>query len=132
MERDRIKELIAELDKLVPVEGKVLMAQQGGGADESVFKGTESGYLRFGLEVLKGAFMSPLDAKAPTVIHLSLQDVVSEESDIWFMRYERTEDLIVGSRGKPTVLQNILTNIAIGFFLIILMTGFSTVLGWFF
>ena len=92
MDRERIAELIRELDQLVPAEdAKVLLTQVGGGPDESKVVATENGYLRFGLAFMKAAFAPPSKSGDPATIHVDLEDLISDDSDVSFDWFERVD-----------------------------------------
>ena len=95
MDEARIKSLIAELDSAVPKQGAVVkLLKYGGGPDESAFAGNMAGYLRFGIEFLKGAFASTgADAARNDDVRVDLDYVLDRTSDISFDWFQRGENL---------------------------------------
>lgn len=94
----RIKELLGELDKLVPKEGSYIdIYQYGGGPDESGIRGNKVGYLRLGIAIAKGAFAGPM-AEDPTLIDIDLENELGPETDFHFDYFIRDEKLIEQKR----------------------------------
>lgn len=93
MDQQKIEKLLTELDALVPKEGaKVVLRQYGGGADEGEIRANPAGYLRMGLELMKGAFVAPRDPKNPHSIWINLTEIISESSSINFDVFERSPE----------------------------------------
>lgn len=60
MNKAKIKELVDELDRAVPIENARVAAYSfGGGLDECLIESNEHGDLRLGVELLKGALAGP-------------------------------------------------------------------------
>jgi hypothetical protein len=94
MNDEAIQNAISSLDKAVPKEGaRVAMVQYGGGPDESQIIANRQGYLRLGIEFLKAAYSTPLqpEPKAPDMVKLDLEYLLTNDSDINFDWCERCE-----------------------------------------
>ena len=99
MNLDEIKRVVDELDKAIPKENaKVTIQKYGGDLDEAFMVATERGYLRLGVEFLKGGLTPYLSAektqgKRPYEIDVELEYLFAEDSDVHFDYFERTEDI---------------------------------------
>lgn len=93
---DRIRNSVEELDKLIPRDKAfVRMTQYGGGPDECQFEANEIGYLRFGIELMKGALTAP-DAEwkdGSQGFTLDLGYLVTDDSTINFDYYYRVTEI---------------------------------------
>lgn len=84
-QKARVQELVKELDALVPrTDAVVVMSVYGGGCDESQITATENGYLRLGIEMLKAPSALRVIDGADIQLDVSLEGLVSEQSDINF------------------------------------------------
>ena len=95
MNDTEVAELVAQLDEQVAREDAVVKPEQyGGGPDESCIVANRAGYLRFGIEFLKAALAPPMnpDGKAPFDIEVDLDYLVSEDSTVNFIIFERREE----------------------------------------
>jgi len=105
--KQRLLEIIEELDKIVPTKGAIVkLDQYGGGPDEGRIVANKSGYLRLGIEFLKAAFAAPIvleDNKEEDIedIEIKLNDLIAHNSDIHFDWFQRTEN-IQAQKYKPT------------------------------
>jgi len=93
MDRERIADLIEELDRVVPHDGAEVLFVLVGGGREAQMAATETGYLRFGLAAMKGAFAPFSGGKNRHEIQVDLADLISEESDFSFQSFERVDPL---------------------------------------
>jgi len=95
MDREEIEAIIERLDSAIRKEGAaVLFDQYGGGPDESRIVANESGYLRLGIEFLKGAYAEKdPDVDDGNSISIDLEYLVSPESDVGFDWFERNETI---------------------------------------
>ena len=81
-----IQDRIAALDALVPKEGAVIkLDQYGGGPDESRITANKNGYLRLGIELLKGAYLPAENQRIP----VDLDYLTSNDSNVGFDWFER-------------------------------------------
>ncbi len=84
-QKARVQELVEELDSLVPcTEAHVVMNVYGGGCDEGQITATENGYLRLGIALLQAPFLPPVTEGKAGQLDLTLEGLVSEQSDINF------------------------------------------------
>ena len=93
MDVARIRKLLSELDAAVPKEdARVLLSVYGGGPDESKMVGTEQGYLRLGIELMKAGLVpdSP-DPNTPADISPDIDSIVHPDSTINFDWFERRD-----------------------------------------
>lgn len=94
-ETRRVAELIKELDVLVPPErAEVRLRQHGESPDECQIIANPEGYLRFGIEMMKGAFaMTSGDTLgASQKIDVDLDYLITDDSTVYFDWFERVED----------------------------------------
>ncbi len=130
IDTDGIKRLVDQLDGLVPREGAcVRLEQYGGGSDESRFVGNERGFLRFGIEFLKGGLAhTQADDREDKQIQVDLDYLVSEESDVGFDWFVRDENLVSPDDRRDLVG----LALSLGFVLLAVLTviGLVTVVVW--
>ena len=90
MNEARIKELVEELDRIVPKEGaSVSFRQYGGGPDESKIVGSRTGLLRAGVSLLRAGVAPPGDKKE--IGDLSdLRAITHSESEYRFDYFEES------------------------------------------
>jgi hypothetical protein len=89
---DEIQQIIARLDVIVPREGAtVIFSQCGGGPDESKVRANAQGYLRLGLELMKGAYAQAKDKENASLIAVDIGYLVDDRSDVMFDTFERAE-----------------------------------------
>ncbi len=130
----KIKKLIETLDSKIPRENAtVKLVQYGGGPDESQIIANKAGYLRLGVELLKAAFAKQSDdSKDPNDIETSIDYLITDDSDIsfdWFKRTEKIDEEIY----KPSIADKIIPT---GIILLIVLgivcaiIGVVTVVGW--
>ena len=92
MDEKTIQSAIELLDSAVPREGaRVRLRQYGGGPGESALEANEAGFLRLGIEILKGAHAAPRPDSPSGWIALDLDYLLTGDSDIVFDWIERTE-----------------------------------------
>ena len=93
----KIRDLVSELDSLVPREdAKVRIDVYGGGVDESYIRANRRGLQRLGIQLLKAAdapFKDSSSKFAPHAVDIDVNDLFHEESDIGLDWIERTEEL---------------------------------------
>ena len=101
MEMDEIKRIVSELDEIISRENaKVSLQKYGGELDEAFIVATEHGYLRLGVEFLKAGFAPYTSTektlgKPPYEIHVEIDYLITEDSDVQFDYFERIEDVRV-------------------------------------
>jgi len=99
MNQDDIKQIVDELDRTISKENaRVSLQKYGGDLDEAFIVATERGYLRLGVEFLKAGFTPHLSpekrmGKRPYEIDVELDYLITEDSDVHFDYFERTEDI---------------------------------------
>jgi hypothetical protein len=93
MESERIKSLVHELDAAISRDdARIGFYTYGGDVDESFVQGNEKGYLRLGVEFLKGG-LSPRDlTRAETKV--DLRYLISDDSDLSFHYFEVSEEKV--------------------------------------
>ena len=92
MDKTRVEEAIAALDREVSREGaRVKLSQYGGGPDEGQIIANEAGFLRLGVELLKAAFAPSSAGGHPFMVEADIQYLVTEDSDINFDWFERRD-----------------------------------------
>ena len=128
-----IKSLVDQLDVLVPREGACVRLEQiGGGPDESRFVGSERGFMRFGIEFLKGGLaQSEGDGAGGKEVPVDLDYLLSDESDVGFQWFVRDENLLSPEvEGRRDLFGLALL---LGFVLLAVLTviGLVTVVVWF-
>ena len=133
MDEFSIRPLIDELDRLVPKDGaEVRLVQYGGGPDETKFVGTRRGYLRFGIEFLKGA-TGPLSGESASSVNVDL-DYLIASSDVGLDWFELHENLPAADHVDPLSWRNRLIGWAIGGIVIAFLgcaiLGFLTAIEW--
>ena len=134
MEDAETKRLIQLLDEGVEKENaKVLLTQYGGGPDESKIIATKEGYLRFGIEIMKAAYVNKLDEKEKDSVGIEMDYFLSDDSDIGFDWFERKENL-----EAPVTVQTLKDRaysafgmIAVFFIIGIISAGFINGIRWF-
>jgi hypothetical protein len=134
-DKERLRQLVDQLDRLTPREGAcVLMEQVGGGPDEGRFVANETGYLRFGIEFLK-AGLAPHKSSEPSrsPVTVDIKYLVSEESVIGFDEFVRDDALAVRQQVcKANRLTGVALAIVFGAFgtavLVFAMVGVVTVI----
>jgi len=101
MKLDELKRAVDELDKSIPKgNAKVSLQKYGGDLDEAFIVATERGYLRLGVEFLKAGLAPYVPAerylgKRPYAIDVDLDYLITEDSDVHFDYFERSEDVTV-------------------------------------
>ncbi len=101
-EQEKIRCLVDQLDQLVPRQGAhVRLEQYGGGPDEGRFVANQTGFLRFGIEFLKGGLVRHQDQEVPLqrATTVDLDYLVSENSVIGFDEFVLNDAL---SADRPT------------------------------
>ena len=124
MELDEVKRIVSELDKSISKENaKVSIQKYGGDLDEAFIVATEHGYLRLGVEFLKAGFAPYVSAektlgKHPYAIEVEIDYLITEDSDVHFDYFERSEDVAVktyqeswGDRLIPVVILGAMVSI---------------------
>ena len=95
--------LIERLDHELPKDhARVRLHQYGGGPDECQVVANRAGYLRLGVEFLKGAFAPSINPKEPAGVPVTIAYLISGDSSVNFDWFERREDLPECSAAPPT------------------------------
>ncbi len=101
MDFAELRAVVDNLDRDLSKENaKISIQKYGGDLDESFIVGTQNGYLRLGVELLK-AGVAPYpstdatEEKKAFSIEVELDYVIDDDSDVQFDYFERTEDLKV-------------------------------------
>ncbi len=87
------------------------MEMSGGGPGESQILANESGYLRFGFEMMKAAYAEQYrdQGGAPsTYVKVNLDGVISDRSQIVFDSFVRTEGELVEPTYVPSTKENLI------------------------
>ena len=93
-QKTRVRELVEELDRLVPrTDAVVVMNTYGGGCDESQITATENGYFRLGIEMLKAPSALRFVDGRNIQLDVRLEGLVSEQSDINFHLFHLDDTL---------------------------------------
>lgn len=99
MNQDEIKQMVEELDRGISKENaKVSLQKYGDDLDEAFIVATERGYFRLGVEFLKAGFTPYLSpektmGKRPYAVDVELDYLITDDSDVHFDYFERTEDI---------------------------------------
>jgi hypothetical protein len=99
MRADELKEIIERLDEGVPRENARVSLQKYDDTSEQAFiVATENGYLRLGVEFLKAGVAPHLppertEGRRPQAIDVELDYLLTEDSDLRFDFFERSEDI---------------------------------------
>lgn len=126
MELNEIKRAVNELDKSISKDNaKVSLQKYGGDLNEAFIIATESGYLRLGVEFLKAGLAPYAPAekslgKRPYAIDVELDYLITEDSDVHFDYFERSEDVTVktyqeswGDRVIPVAILVIIVSVLV-------------------
>ena len=89
------------LDHLVPRTDAVVVMNVYGGPDESQITATETGYLRLGIELLKAPSALHFVDGRDIQLDVSLEGLVSEESDINFYLFHLDDTLRPDTPAAP-------------------------------
>lgn len=135
MDNGRVLRLIDELDAHVPREGAIVRFEQyGGGPDESKVVGNRSGYLRLGIELMKGGLAPISPGKTGDRIEVEIEYLVDAESNISFDWFERTEHIAhQPARNLSPLTQKILGLTVVAVLIALLVCagiGAWTIFGW--
>jgi len=101
MDLHEIKRVVDELDKSIGKDNaKVSLQKYGGDLDEAFIVATERGYLRLGVEFLKAGLAPYVTAekslgKRPYAIDVEIDYLITEDSDVHFDYFERSDDVTV-------------------------------------
>jgi len=99
MNLNEIQQIVDELDRgILKENARVSLQKYGGDLDEAFIVANERGYLRLGVEFLKAGFTPYLHperamGKRPHAINVDLDYLITDDSDVHFDYFERTEDL---------------------------------------
>jgi hypothetical protein len=124
MNEARIKELVEELDRIVPKEGaSVSFRQYGGGPDESKIVGSRTGLLRAGVSLLRAGVAPPGEKKE--IGDLSdLGAITHSESEYRFDYFE--ESALPEDRAAEEKNRRVAKRIGYGLLAVVLLTvGFA-------
>ena len=128
MDDARIQQTISWLDDEIPREGaRVRLDQYGDGPDESRIIANKLGFLRLGLELLRGAYApTEQDTDAVTV---DIDYLLTADSSIgfdWFERREpEDEHASSSSRFAPVVILSVVAVLAL-----LMLIGLVVVVRW--
>jgi hypothetical protein len=132
MDEEKVHEAIAALEHEVPRDGaKVKLCQYGGGPDEGQIIANQAGYLRLGIELLKGAFSPAECDKGSTAVQIDLEYLITNDSTInfdWFERREIIDSTALSATGRLIGILFLFIIALLGVFAIV---GIATVVGWF-
>lgn len=101
MKADELKEIIDRLDEGVPRENARVSLQKYSDTSEQAFiVATENGYLRLGVEFLKAGIAPHVppertEGGRPHAIDVELDYLLTEDSDVRFDFFERSEEIKV-------------------------------------
>jgi len=131
MDQRKIQDAIALLDHEVPRDGAhVKLHQYGGGPDEGQVVANEAGFLRLGIEFLKGAFAPSGHRGEAAAVEIDLEYLVTSDSSInfdWFERRAAPE--VTPPNPAPRVVPVLIfTALAAG--VVLSLIGFVTVVRW--
>ena len=105
MDDSEIKRIIKLLDEGVEKENaKVLLGQYGGGPEESQIVANKEGFLRFGIEIMKGAYIEKEETHGKIPVDLDFEYLLSSDSDVFFDLCERRD--IVDQPHEPESLKD--------------------------
>lgn len=126
MEHDTIRDLVARLDAAVPkADARVQMQIYGGGPDEGVLVANRGGYLRLGIELMKGADAAPPeDTSNANGVEVDLEYLMTPDSTIGFTWFERRDPDI-----EPVPLSNGDRWLAVAFFVVLAAICIFAVVG---
>jgi hypothetical protein len=130
-ELEKVVRLTEELDKLVPARGAYLSSKvMGGGPDESRLVGNQLGYLRLGIELIKGGLPPVQDGGATTV---KVGHLFQPDSEIIFHDFLRSETLFDPheARFKKIALATGCAVIAVGLILLAVIGAVVVIKGLF-
>ena len=131
-DKERIKNMVADLYAAVPRAGaRVYLSQYGGGPDESKMVANQRGYLRLGIELLRAAFAPP-SPQTQEQIQVDLRYLLTDDSTVGFDWFERREDLAAAPRTerKPSRLVPAILALGLVVVLVLAMIGLGTVMFW--
>jgi hypothetical protein len=109
MKPDEIKEIIGKLDEGISKENaRVSIQKYGGELEEAFIVATENGYLRLGVEFLKAGITPYLPpekslGERPHAIDVEIDYLITEDSDVHFDYFERSEDIQVATHEESWV-----------------------------
>lgn len=121
MDEAHVRLLVDELDRAIPKDGaEVRLFQYGGGPDETKFVGTRQGYLRFGVEFLKGG-IGPFSGDTASSVKVDLDYLVTSDSDVGLDWFERHDYLPAADHLDPPSWRNrligwVIVGVVIAFF----------------
>jgi len=103
MTEAELSALIGRLERELPREhARVKLHQYGGGPDECQIVANRAGYLRLGVEFLKGALAPSINPKEPAGVPVTIDYLITGDSSVNFDWFERREDLPEQSTAPPT------------------------------
>ena len=130
MKLDEIQRIVDELDRgILKENARVSLQRYGGDLDEAFIVATERGYLRMGVEFLKAGLTPYLHTeksrgKRPNEINVDLEYLITEDSDVQFDYFERTENIKIETYQKSW-MDKLIPIAVLG--VIILILGFALV-----
>jgi hypothetical protein len=130
MNREELKQIVADLDKVISKENaRVSMQRYGGDLDEAFIVATENGYLRLGVEFLKAGLTPYLNAEKvtcrhPNAIDVDLDYLVHEDSDVQFDYFERNEDIKIKTY-NPSWVDRAIPVVMLAFLLSVLILAIA-------
>jgi hypothetical protein len=134
VEADReLRDLVDQLDRLIPTEGAKLMIPSD--PDGNTTLGTERGYLRLGIEILRATLArQPADDRGVSRIPLDISSLLTQESDTPFDLCEVDDQVErwhprFNTAGRVAQAAGILAVLVV---LTLILIGGTTVLRWVF
>jgi hypothetical protein len=120
MDLEEVRKIVERLDASVSKENaRVAIYRYGGGDDESSMVATRNGYLRLGIEFLKGG-ISPISLEPlPTVIDVDVHYLMDTDSTVYFDMFELTEKLPEKESERSLADTAVIYSIT-GFFLVVI------------
>lgn len=124
-----LRSLVRQLDETIPKQGAVVVESETA-EGRTLIAGNRLGFLRLGVEFLKGAFAQPADEKFPNRIDVELEYLVGVE-DVCYS-FERREDIVPQreAEGQESFLRGLLGIATIIFVLASLLVGAFAILRW--
>ncbi len=111
MEENKIKELVAELDSLIPKDGALCKIDNIPKPHRMLIEGNKNGLLRLGIEILKISFSLEENEKKLDVPEFDYLEAEPFKKIAFFRNDEitkRSEEDIINFKKEPSILGKIL------------------------